>query len=407
MKGLKFHTYIYLFFWSLIIGIAVAAYLQTVNWVIDFVWKIVPAWLHLPTQYQTLILILPLSILIGLVQKYLGHFPVTIEEILTELKIKGHFSFQNWWKILLCGLLILGAGGSIGPEASASGLLAGMIYWLGSRYKQVQVNKNKLANLSWSKQLKFIWLQKLDLDNLTEPITAYFKNKRAKNLFYICFTLVGLVGMMGFFKFFPQEGVIGIHTSNINWQWQGLLVIIPSLLVGYLFGKFFVWTGEFGQRWLAKNDEFPILKAIIGGIMLIVAAMFTKDILFSGEFSIQRFAHSSLGMTPLFLFSFAILKAIVTNFGFALGWRGGTIFPAIFSSLAIGALLAHYLPWMPQLTVSLVVATSLTIILENPWVVAIVLWLLLPIQFGLFILLTTLLVSYGMKKAAVLHQKKF
>lgn len=31
-----------------------------------------------------------------------------------------------------------------------------------------------------------------------------------------------------------------------------------------------------------------------------------------------------------------LLQCLLTNFGFGLGWRGGTIFPAIFCSVALG-----------------------------------------------------------------------
>ena len=39
---------------------------------------------------------------------------------------------------------------------------------------------------------------------------------------------------------------------------------------------------------------------------------------------------------PVFLISLAFGKCPLTNFGFGLGWRGGTIFPAIFCSVALG-----------------------------------------------------------------------
>ena len=130
--------------------------------------------------------------------------------------------------------------------------------------------------------------------------------------------------------------------------------------------------------------------------------MFSKDILFSGEFSIVPFAHYSLRLAPGFLIALAFIKVLVTNLGFALGWRGGTIFPAIFSSLAIGATLAQFLPWMPKLTASLVVATAITVILEKPLISAIVLILLLPIQFSIFILLICVLTNWILKKIPVL-----
>ena len=131
MPRLKVLTTIYMAFWSLIIGAATAAYLDLINWVIDFFWKDIPAWLSIPSAWRPLAICMPLSIVIGLSQKYVGAYPLTIAQVLDEVKITGHFDYHRWKQIIYSGLLILGAGASVGPEASASGLVAGMIYWLG------------------------------------------------------------------------------------------------------------------------------------------------------------------------------------------------------------------------------------------------------------------------------------
>lgn len=397
MQRYKFITWVYLTFWSIIIGILTGVYLNTINVVINFFWKDLPNWLNIPQQWKAVAVCLPLSIVIGLTQKYLGAYPLTIAEILSEIRIKGHFDYHRWWKILFAGLLILGAGASVGPEASASGLVAGMIYWLGCRYKLIRDNAVNGSQLSFMAQWHLIWWTRLDNVNHQKPLTDYFKNDRQKKEFYILWTMVALVGFFGYFHFFPQEGVIGFHHPPVNWQWKGILVIIPALIVGWLFGYVFVKIIELSEKWVGRWNA-PMLKAIIGGIVLIAAGMFSKDVLFSGEFSIVPFAHSSLKMAPVFLITLALIKTLVTNVGFALGWRGGTIFPAIFSSLAIGATLAQFLPWMPKLTATIVVATAITVILEKPLISAAVLILLLPVQFSVFILLVCFLTNWILKK---------
>lgn len=401
VSRLKVLTTTYMTFWSFIIGVATAAYLDLINWVIDFFWKDVPAWLNIPNNWRPLAVCLPFSIIIGLSQKFVGAYPLTIAQVLDEVKITGHFDYHRWKQILYSGLLILGAGASVGPEASASGLVAGMIYWLGSHYKLIQAQREELATTTFGHQLRVIWLTRLSPHQVDQPITDFFRSKRAKQVFYLTYTLVAFVGLIVFFKFFPQEGVIGFHHPKVNWEWGGLLVVIPALVVGWLFGFTFVKISKVCERWIDRGKH-TITKAVLGGLLLVAAAVFSSDCLYSGEFSIIPFAHQSLQMTPLFLVSFAIIKAAITNVGFALGWRGGTIFPAIFSTLAIGACLAHFLPWMPQLTASLVVATGITVILERPLLTAVILWLLLPIQFAVFILVICLLTNRVVKRIPIL-----
>lgn len=397
MKRYQLLTSLYLFVCASCIGALTGLYLNTINYVIQFVWQDLPHWLHLPQQWEVLAICLPFSLLIGLTQKYIGSYPLTIAQVLNEVKIKGYFSYHNWRQILFAGLLILGSGASIGPEASASGLVAGMVYWFGCRYKLLADQATYYGAQTLAHQLRAIIFNRYLPGQHPKPIKEYFPRQRYRRLFYWGWTLVGLVGFFVYFHFFPQEGVIGFHHPTVNWQWQGILLVIPALITGWLFGFFFVKVSRLCEHWLVSSN-WIMLRAIGGGLLLVAGAYFSRDILFSGEFSIVPFAHHSLAMSPLFLIAFAVIKTVVTNAGFALGWRGGTIFPAIFSSLAIGAALAQCFPWMPRLTASLVVATAITVILERPLISAVILVLLLPVQFSAFILLICFATNWAIKK---------
>ncbi len=401
MRRLKVLTAAYLAVWSLLIGGATAAYLDLVNWVIDFFWKDLPQALGIATAWRPLVICLPLSLVIGYTQAHWGAYPKTIAEILTAVRQGKGSDYHHWWQILLAALLIMGAGASVGPEASASGLVAGMIYWLNCRYKLIRTQEAQLATAGLSQQLRGIWLTRTAAVNLDQPLTAFVPNARRRKTAYLFLSLVGVVGLATFFHFFPQEGVFGFHRSTIHWQWGGLLVVIPALVVGWLFGAFFVKLGLLCER-LVDSHRHHYLRAFLGGVMIAAAAAFTTDLLFSGEFRIIGFASESLQLAPLTLLAIALLKAVVTNLGFALGWRGGTIFPAIFSALAAGACLAHFLPWMPRLTVTIVMTTALTVILEKPLVTAILLWLLLPVQFSPVILVVAYLTSAAIKRVPAL-----
>lgn len=385
MRRYHLLTTIYLAVWSILIGIATGLYLNAINFVIELFWHHLPTWLGIPGPWRAVAICLPGGLLIGIVQKYLGPAPLTIAEVLNEVQQTGHFSYHRWWKILVAGLLILGAGASAGPEASTSGLVAGMIYWLGRRYKLIRDQAGAYAHQSFWAQNRAIWGTRLAQGGPTKPLTAYFTSPQQQKRFYWCWTLVALGGFFGYFHFFPQEGVIGFHHPALTWQWQGSLVVIPAVITGWGFGFIFVKVSKFSERWLG-HPEHPIGKACLGGALLALTACFSSDILFSGEFRIVPFAHQAFNLAPGYLISLACLKLIITNVGFSLGWRGGTIFPAIFSSLAIGAALAQCFPWMPQLTACLVVAVAVTVILEKPLISAAVLILLLPVQFSLLII---------------------
>lgn len=229
----------------------------------------------------------------------------------------------------------------------------------------------------------------------------YLPNQQAKKAAYLALTLVGVVGLVICFHFFPQEGVFGLHRPKLAWTWQALWLLIPAVIIGWLFGFFFVKLGEWAQRCF-HNGSLPVFKAVLAACLMVAGALITPYALLSGEFFIQTFAHHALSYSPIFLLVAAFTKAILTNVGFALGWRGGTIFPAIFCSVAAGAALSQCFPWMPRLTVTIVVTVSITVILNQAWLTAILLWFLLPVQLAPLVLILALLMVKAMHKWPVL-----
>lgn len=403
MKRLHVLTACYLAVASLVIGFLTGGYLQLVNWTIDFFWQDLPAWLHLPSNWRPILICLPLGLVIGLTQRFLGSYPLTIEQVLVEIKTRGQFDYHRWWQFLVCALLVLGAGGGIGPEASASCMVACMVSWLGCRWKLIMADRDQLATMPMGRQIRAICGRRVrdHQDWVRRPLPEYLPDAKLKKQIYVLLTLVGVVGIIICFKFFPQEGVFGLHRPHMDWQWGGLVVVIPAIVVGWLFGFCFVKLGEICEKTF-HNGNHVVIKAVVAGVLMVIGASLTPYALLSGEFFIQSFAHHALSMTPAFLIVAGLVKMVLTNLGFALGWRGGTIFPAIFCSVAMGAALAQAFPWMPRLTATIVVTVAITVILNQPWLTAVILWFLLPLQLAPVVLLLALLTSQAMKRWSVL-----
>ena len=384
----------------LLVGGITGLYLQVVNWLLEFCWKFLPQVTGISESIWPWVFCLPMGIVIGYLQRYFGRYPLTIQQVLQTVRLKGYFDYRNWKRTVISGLIILAAGASVGPEASATGILAGMIYWIGCRFKLAKLLVSQAPGETWHRQVRQVISQRIvdhQVKLRAQPITAYFKSDFQRKVCYGVWTLFGLAGLLGFFKFFPQEGVIGFHLAPLKWQWQGWYVVPLAVIFGWLFGWLFVKVGKLAEKWLDKI-EYPIFEGLMGVVLLATGTLVTKDVLFSGEFSIQTFAHDALTMPLSYLIIFAIIKTFMTNVGFALGWRGGTIFPAIFASLSVGAAVAQVVGWMPQLVATMTVAVALTVILERPLVVIICLALIFPLQFIPFVVLISLLIHYGLQR---------
>ena len=373
--------------WSFIIGVLTALYLNLVNYIVDFVWDYFNhhAKFTLRPIYPFIICI-PFGIVIGLLVKKLGSYPLTIEEVLHDVRKNGKLNYHSWWKSFILGLLSLGAGGSIGPEASTTVLTAGMINWLGDKIRLVSTHDRRWIHF---------WQIKIDKNELlhSPKFSDLFTSKKHQKLFIAFNVIIGLMGTILIFKLFPEEGAFGIHKRSIYWSWNVLWYGLVPIVAGMLFAYFFLYLEKVFTKLEAWRVS-AILKASLWGVILGFLTLISDYALFSGEFHIVQFSKIALSYSPLFLLLIALIKTFSTHAGFAMGWRGGKIFPAIFASVAVGAAVAHILPIQPSITVSLAVVASVTVILEKPLLTAFLLIFLLPIALAPLIFITAYLVIF-------------
>ena len=306
--------------------------------------------------------------------------------MLHDVQKNGKLNYHSWWKSFTLGLLSLGAGGSIGPEASTTVLTSGMINWLG--------DKIRLMTDHYKSWVHF-WQVRVDKDELLDSpkFSELFNSKKYKKWFIAFNILIGLVGTIFIFKLFPEEGAFGIHERPIHWSWTILWYSLIPVIGGMFFAYFFLYLEKIFTK--VESWALPaLLKATLWGIVLSFLTLVTDYALFSGEFHIVPFSKTALSYSPLFLLLIALIKTISTHAGFAMGWRGGKIFPAIFASVAVGAAIAQFIPIQPAITVSLTVAASITIILEKPLLTAVLLIFLLPISLAPLIFITAYVVMF-------------
>lgn len=378
---------LYTTFWSFVIGIATASYLNLVNWLIELVWH---SYLHgnngLDRWYPFLVCGLGGAV-IGWLNRRWGDYPWTIEQVLSKVRIRGWLDYHQWWKSMVLGLLVLSFGGSIGPEASTAVLTGSMVNWLGDRLRWARVSSSvHPARHLWGGRMNPVQLKR------APRFSKLFPSKVVCRATVTGLTIIGVLGAGIIFKLFPEKGAFGIHHQLIQWAPANLWTWLPALLVGIAFGCFFVYL----ENSLAKLINIrlgPIAQGIIFGLTLALGSLVSPDIMFSGEFRIVPFSDEALKLSVPFLVLLAVLKALLTNLGFVMGWRGGTIFPAIFSSLALGVACAMLLPGNLRVNAIVVVTASLTTILGKPVLVIVLLFFLVAVELAPVVIVIALLVS--------------
>lgn len=372
---------LYSLFLGFCVGIFSALFLVIVNFLIQVVWQTIPEALSFPIYYPLIVSLIGGGV-IGLFQKKVGQYPKTIEETLKEFKEQKTVTYKHRvGKNFSAALAVLTFGASLGPEAALGSLLGEGISWIGDQMKWTLAKREQLLEVSLGTMLAVIF--HAPFMGVAQPLEQEQENIRIKwkkIVLYVATTIVGILGFTFTQKLFPQEKVFEIRTPAITWDINLLYVILPAILCGIGFGYLFLFSETVSER-IAKKINHPLLLALLAGLLIGIFGMISSYFLFSGEHSVGTLSREYQKLTIGYLLFLAVGKMCLTNISFAFGWRGGKIFPAIFTSVAVGLAFVKLFPFTPGLLVSIIVASSLTIILKQVWVTAALLLFLFPLQF--------------------------
>ena len=87
------------------------------------------------------------GLLIGLYEKMTGTKTDDLNQVMAKVKRDGRYPYDNLGKLSLAALLPLLFGGSIGPEAGLTGVIAGLCSWVGDRMRRFGAEFRQLTLL--------------------------------------------------------------------------------------------------------------------------------------------------------------------------------------------------------------------------------------------------------------------
>lgn len=275
-------------------------------------------------------------------------------------------------------------------------ILGGLISWIGDRMKLTMAMRTELLELSIEAMMSSIFYAPLvGIGESLEKqlVKDQFRNRVRKIILYTITTIAGVSGFTLVKYLFPNESVFTIRIPAVDWDVKVLLTIFPALIVGIGFGYLFQLFEKYSEIVAKKNQTTNLVGSIGRYNNGNSRDDFAVFFLFSGEHELLGFSKDVVNFGLPYILLLAIGKALLTNLCFAFGWRGGKIFPAIFAGTAMGFALAELFPYTPGLIVGIVVAASVTIIINQPYVTAALLLFLFPIQLFPFIIAACLLTN--------------
>ena len=326
-----------------------------------------------PNLYKGLLLLIGGLLVFSLKKKW-GSLPRTSHELMEELKAEQTVNYRHTWRSLVLALIILVLGAGVGPEAPLLGAVIAYSIWQADKLRYLEANRGQLKHLSLKDKLVRLFHPSQYL--LTYPASQKGTDKK-KRLFFIVNGLIIFVLLM---RMTEQPSFI-TKLGDSQWQAAELVLILPLMLYGLLFGTVYRWLMKKIKGSLKKYSLPLIGKILLGAVAIFGVAVFAPSLLFSGQHAMHSVVEMGLELPVLALFGLSLLKLIFLDICLETGWTGGDIFPITFASILQGFAFAQLLPGYDPLFVVLVVSLSLAVtLLQKEWLAGIFISLFFPIK---------------------------
>jgi H+/Cl- antiporter ClcA len=395
-----------------IVGFLTWGFLAVTSLITHFLWVTLPGTLHV--KNWTILLCLIGGVLVGLCQKYFGNYPRKMDEVLAEFKETKRVDYSSVHKSILTAICVLSFGASLGPEAALSGIIGGLSTWAGDKIKSLFKKKhveNEYGDIiiEYSIEATIGMIFRAPLYGAT---TFFEDNKDSRLLKIIKIIVYSITTVAGFGVFillskidYRKIALVDFGSAIVGKN--EIIAIIPLVLIGILLAIIYKFFGDILHKVLKPLENYKIIRAVIGGLVLGIIGTILPTSLFSGEHQLTELPGEWKSMPIYLLLISGIVKLFITEFCLSTGWRGGHIFPIIFTGASIGYGIALLFPIDPVTSVTIITTSLTSAVLKKPVAVLLILILLFPIKLIVLMIIAAYLPVYILKYMNKLTQKAY
>lgn len=367
-------------FTGMIAGAAVWAVLFVMNTGISAIWDRFPEYLG---RFYPLVVCVAGGVVIGLFAKRFGRYPENLPEVMAKVKKDGRYEYDKVGVMSVGAVLPLVFGGSVGPEAGLTGVIAALCTWVGDRFKRFGRDLKGLTDVGMYATLSAVFTAPLfgfaGVSTESIPGDGPSMTRGMRIVTYI-FAIAGAMAAILLLTGFFGGGMSMPRYDDMGFGSRELLLLIPVSLVGAAGGWMFrTLDGAFG-RFSEMFGEKHVVRAVVGGAVLGTCGVILPLTLFSGEAQTEILDSAWTMMAAATLIATGFVKIAATAFCVNMGWRGGHFFPVIFSGISLGYGLSAMLGMDPVFSVCAATAALVGGVMKKPLMAVLLLLLCFPIQ---------------------------
>lgn len=369
-----------------VVGVVVWGALSLSNLLIQLLWHDLPAALPFDAPWLPLVLCPLGGLIIGMWTRAFRNAPASLETVMGEVRATGGYRLRGLGSSIVSFLLPLVFGGSIGPEAGLTGIIAAACTWIGNTLKRAGLKVKAVTDLTLSATLSAVFgapLLGIVMNAEEQPGAPspddYSFRRPAKLLLYTAaaFGAFGgaafIGGLLGDGAGLPRFSFIEVQ--GIAWLWT-----VPLALAGWALGLLFHASNRAFGSMAGRFRKDSLLPPLIAGVALGAVAVALPGVLFSGERQCHTIMEEWTAVSALALLAAGALKVVATPLCLNFGWRGGNFFPCIFAGVSFGYGIAALSGIDPMLCVTVVTTALVACMTRKPLLTLALLILCFPID---------------------------
>ena len=344
------------------------------------------------------------GLLIGLYEKLTGAKTDDLNQVMAKVKQDGRYPYDSLGKLSIAALLPLLFGGSIGPEAGLTGVIAGLCSWVGDRMRRFGAEFRELTLLGTQAALTALFTAPVfgfvaplagsadGQDDSSDEITI--KLPKAQKTVVYGIAIAGGLGtylllgqLMGGGMGMPRFEAAEMGSLELTW-------LIPLTLVGMVCGWLFFVSEHASEALAHAIGERPVVKAMLAGLVLAACGTVLPFTMFAGETQADVLMETYLTIPAGVLIATGLVKAMLTPALINLGWRGGHFFPVIFSGVSLGYGFALLTGANPVFCVAVCTASTMGAVMRQPVMVVGLLLMCFPLK-GIVAMIIAAVIAAG------------